>query len=493
MKVSDKLIRPITEVKYLAAENASRYRVIMRIFYESHERLRYWLDPDEVYAQMKEAPLFSAYTFELCQQDLTQLVEWGNLHAMQDMRNVKSLEAFNNKRYRYQMSAYSIEIERLAVRLENLDVEGASLEPKLLERIRQHIEHFGEWIDMSDNDCYAQWKNLKSDFERLNQNCSDYFHDLSNIDAKTMTQMQEFMVFKDRLIDYLNHFIRGLQHNLGAMDEALGRIAPEMKNAVFEKIMQQILLNPLAKEQTSEAIYAQLEGTYQSMVRWFTSKDGQDGEALRLFDVTNEAIRKITRYAQAISERNVMGVNRLEEYRHLADMFLQCADMDEAHKLSAMAFGLERPVHFKAEIEKEHESVNAGVYEQTPCALLLNPRTRHFREKQRRTMIRDFEHEKRAAKEAYLDVQSAKLSKLRALEKGGRIDFATLPEIDADVRETLLKWLTQALEDESMARTEDGRRFKLDNTHATERCILNCEDGNLSMPHYELVFMEDER
>ena len=34
MQVSDKLIKPLTEAKYLNADNVSRYRCIMRIFFE---------------------------------------------------------------------------------------------------------------------------------------------------------------------------------------------------------------------------------------------------------------------------------------------------------------------------------------------------------------------------------------------------------------------------------------------------------------------------
>lgn len=33
MRVTEKIIRPLTEVKYLNADNVDRYRCIMRIFY----------------------------------------------------------------------------------------------------------------------------------------------------------------------------------------------------------------------------------------------------------------------------------------------------------------------------------------------------------------------------------------------------------------------------------------------------------------------------
>ena len=84
---------------------------------------------EEVYAQMKEDPCFAEYRPEQCLQDLTTLTEWKNLNTIQDTRKVTSIEEFKNRKYRYQMSEYSVEIERLVVRLENLFIEGASLEP----------------------------------------------------------------------------------------------------------------------------------------------------------------------------------------------------------------------------------------------------------------------------------------------------------------------------------------------------------------------------
>ena len=81
--------------------------------------------------------------------------------------------------------------------------------------------------------------------------------------------------------------------------------------------------------------------------------------------------------------------------------------------------------------------------------------------------------------------------KIGELERDGRIDFAELPVIEPRVREILLKWLSDALEDWGYAaRTEDGRDFSLDMTHADERCVVRCEDGNFTMPKLGIVFQE---
>lgn len=238
MQVSEKLIRPLTEVKYLNADNVSRYRCIMRIFFESYEKLKYWLYQEEVLEEMRKDPFFRDYTPEQCQQDLTMLAEWKNLNTIQDTKKVSSIEEFKNRKYRYQMSEYSVEIERLVLRLENLLVEGASLEPTLLERIRRNIEKFPEMEQKDNSEVYTWWNDLNNDFVRLNQNYQDYIRDLNSVKAEEMMRTKEFLVFKDRLIEYLRNFIKGLQRNAGVIEESLQSLDTELREKVFRKIIE---------------------------------------------------------------------------------------------------------------------------------------------------------------------------------------------------------------------------------------------------------------
>ncbi len=97
MQVTDKLTKALTEAKYLNADNVSRYRCIMRIFFENYEKLRYWLYQEEVYAQMIQDPFFVDYKPEQCQQDLAMLVEWKNLNTIQDTKKYLPLKSLKIK------------------------------------------------------------------------------------------------------------------------------------------------------------------------------------------------------------------------------------------------------------------------------------------------------------------------------------------------------------------------------------------------------------
>ena len=301
MQATDKMIKPLTEVKYLNADNVDRYRCIMRIFFENYEKLRYWMYQEDVYEQMQQDPYFADYRPEQCQQDLTMLTEWKNLNTIQDTRKVSSIEEFKNKKFRYQMSEYSVEIERLVIRLENLFIEGASLEPTLLERIRRSVERFPMMAEEEPGIVYTWWNDLNNDFVRLNQN---------------------YLVFKDRLIEYLRSFIKGLQKNVGVIEENFRMIDNEIRERVFEKVITYELSIPRMDAAVSrEMLEDKAQGRYQSIYRWFVAGNAQENEAGKLFDATNEIIRRITRYAAQLSEKNALGANRREEYRKTAEPY----------------------------------------------------------------------------------------------------------------------------------------------------------------------------
>lgn len=493
MQVSDKLIRPLTEAKYLNADNVSRYRCIMRIFFENYEKLRYWMYQEDIYGEMIKDPFFADYRPEQCQQDLAMLVEWKNLNTIQDTRKVASIEEFKNKKYRYQMSEYSVEIERLVLRLENLFIEGASLEPTLLERIRREIERFPEMAEVDGNEVYTWWTDLNNDFVRLNQNYQDYIRDLNSVKAEEMMHTKEFLVFKDRLIEYLRSFIKGLQRNVGVIEESLRSQKEEVRETVFGKIIEYELLIPRMEVEISRPmIEEKIRGRFQSIYNWFVGAEGAENEAGKLFDATNEIIRRITRYAAQLSEKNALGANRKEEYKKAAELFLRCNDLSEAHKMSAMVFGIERPWHLAGDLIRETDSMNQGVYEEVPLQFTLKPRVRTYREKSKRSGIRESAEQKQETRRKLLQKQKEEMQKLQQLEKKGRIDFAELPVLEPRIREILLKWLSDAMEDADFtARTDDGRRYVLDRTHAGEKCVVHCEDGNFTMPRMAIVFQEE--
>lgn len=492
MKITEKLIKPVMETRYLTVDNADRYRSIIRLFYLNYEKLKYWLYQEEVYAELREDEYFSGYTPEQCQQDLKALTEWGNLLTMQDLKKVSTIEEFKNKKFRYQLSEYAVEIERMVVRLENLLVEGASLEPTLLERIRRNVARIPEMPGLPREEIYTWWTDLNNDFIRLNQNYQDYMRELNSVKAEEMMQTKEFLLFKDRLIDYLRSFVKGLQMNGGVIEKLLWQADKEALGVIFEEVTEYELAIPrLDVEIDRRQIMDKVTGRFESLRAWFVERDGHGAEAGKVFDTTNEIIRKITRYATRISEQSNVGANRREEYKKVAEIFGRCRSLGEAHRLSASVFGVEAPVHIRGGFVRRTESINSGVYDEEPFEVLIQPRVRTYKEKTARSSIQNYEAEKEEVKRREMERLLQERQLLSGFIVDGCLDFASLPVIRPQVRDTFLLWLSKALEHKSRrAKTEDGRVYEVREPENGETCMLECTDGTFLMPAYRLFFEE---
>ena len=492
MKIHEKLVKPVMEAKYLNVENTDRYPSIIRLFYLNYEKLKYWMYQEEVFEELAADPYFSGYTMEQCQQDLAVLREWGNLATIQDTRRVSSIEEFKNKKFRYQLTETAVEVERMVIRLENLFIEGSSLEPTLLERLRISIGRMEEITSESAEKIYGWWNDLNNDFIRLNQNYQDYMRELSSVRAEEMMKTKEFLVFKDRLIEYLRSFVKSLQLNVTAIEQSLKKVGTETVRAILEEVTAYEMSIPrIDVEVDAQQIYERMEGRFLNIQNWFVGSGSGESEAAKVFDTTNEIIRRITRYATRLSEQSNSGAGRREEYRKLAGMFARCRDIGEAHKLSAAVFGIEKPVHLKGDFARETENINSGVYEESPREITVLPRVRTYREKAKRSGIVDRTAEKEAVRAATAARLEAERALLKSYIKDGRLEFSALPEITPQIRDVFLNWLSRGLENKSQrAKTEDGRPYRIVLHQPGETCTLSCTDGTLRMPAYTILFEE---
>ena len=491
MDINNKVTKQIDEMRYLTVDNTYRYRSILRYFYLQYEKMKYWLYKEEVFNELKQHELFKEYTIEQCKQDLDVLLNWRNLLAIQDTSKVTTVEEFKNKQFRYQLSEYTVEIERLTIRLENLSVESASLEPSLLERIKEEIKKFHAMVNENDKEVGSWWNALNNDFKRLNQNYQDYIRDLYGLKAEEMMKTREFLVFKDKFIDYLRDFIKGLQYNASAIEYILSEITEKEVEIVFDKVFQYEKAIPrIDTEISDDIIKDNIDGRWKSLKDWFLESKGYESEAAKLLNITNEIIRKITRFASQIAESRNSAANRKEEYKKLSEMFLKCESMEEAHKLSGLVFGIFNMKHIKGETIRKTESINSSIFEEAPNIETVKPRIRAYREKSVRSPISNNKTKKTEMLEKIIKQREEERKIIQSYIVENVIDFSKLPEIDAYVRFTLLRWLSKGMNSKDRrAKTEDGRVYKIENPQSSlEKCKVKCVDGIFEMPAYIIKF-----
>lgn len=494
MFLDSKLKKEIIETKYLAVDNTWRYRPIIRIMFKNYEKMKFWLLKEQIYEELVQYEDFSRYDIETLKQDLEALANWGNLLTMYDTRKMKTLEEFKNKQYRYQISPYTVEIERMLIRLEALKEETrGSLESTLVERFKDELKEITVMVSKENNQVYDWWKRLNRDFKVLNENYQDYISRFYSPKSEELMKTTQFLIFKESFISYLRDFIKGLQVNSSSIRNFLERLDEDIIDTVIEKVLEHERSLPRLEDDLNEELYIEKNrGRFYSIKIWFLGESGKSSMSEQLLDSTNEIIRKITRYAMQLVEMKYINGNRKEEYRKIAELFSKCLTIEEAHKLSAVAFGVFSPKHIKANPVRETESINSSIYEEKPHEVIVKPRIRQYREKTAsKTAVKDKSAEKQRKLQEIMAKREEEKVLVENLIKEGKVSFGDLGNISKNQRSILLRWLSKGKSNnKGIAKTEYGKVYKVIEPVDMQYVTLSCEDGIFKMPNYTLVFSE---
>ncbi|MEG0909916.1 MAG: DUF2397 domain-containing protein, partial [Bacilli bacterium] len=213
----------ISEVNYLNTDNTWRYRNIIRVAYINYEKMKYWLYTEEIYEEIINIYGFESYTLDNLKVDLEALKTWGNFEVIQDTKRTATIEEFKNRKFRYQISYVTIELERTLIKLEDAG-EGlrGSLEISLIERFRDTLKSLENIdIDYNEKDVFSIWDMLNRDFKHLNENYQDYISKFLNPKAEELLKTTEFLIYKESFITYLREFVKGIQINVPKIQNSI--------------------------------------------------------------------------------------------------------------------------------------------------------------------------------------------------------------------------------------------------------------------------------
>ena len=497
LNITSKTTKKIIEASYLCTGNTSRYRAIIRIAYKKYEKMKYSLYKEELFDDIKKINGFDEYTLDDLKQDLDSLESWGNFITIQDTARTRTLEEFKNRRFRYQVSPTTIELERALIKIENIkETSRGSLEISLIERFKETLEQIKVLEEFDRGKIYSWWEMLNRDFKHLNENYQDYISKFYSPKTEELLKTNEFLIFKESFIKYLREFIKGLQINVPNIKYLLNHIDDE--EAKIRRIVENIINHEkeniaLGNDYDEKENYDLHYGRYLSMREWFIGSLGNISMADNLLESTNEIIRKITRYALQIVEMQTSGGSRKGEYKSLIEMFNKCVDIKEAHKLSSVVFGVMSSKHIGCDIERQTENINSGIYDESPTIITVQPSNRYRAKTANRNHVKEkAEDKKRMAREVLANRQREK-EIIESRIVNNRLSFKELNNITSEERRIFLTWLSYSLnkKDQVWVRNEYGRYYKVVNKNETEKITLSCEDGDFIMPAYEIIFKEE--
>ena len=488
-------LRPIVEVSYLNRENTWRYRAILHYCFMQHERLHHYVYPEEIFQYLKESQFFTSYNEEQLQQDLKQLTDWKNLIPRQETGRVQTIDDFKRKKFRYQCTPYTIEIERMISKLRQLGESfGGSLEATLFERLLMALTRLLEQgMSIEGGELNQSWEDLYGYFRNMVQNASDYLAHLKSDKVEEQMMTEAFVAYKNAFTQYLQNFILSMQRTSFKIEAALKKAQPELVRQIAGRLADYQMNIPRIDAQPSrEVLMENYLDKYHSLAEWFLGRPNHPSELLSLQNETTETIRRIARFAQRLGERSQAFRSRRHDYLHLAGWFGRTNDIGEAHKLAALLFGVPQTRHFYGG-QRLSDDIDRQVWEEPPTIVTLLPRVIGYREKSRPGAVIDRSVEKQEVLRKYINRQRQNEALIDRLIIDHRIVLADLQEIDPYVRKTLLSWIARCMQYQGrFIQTETGRKIRLIEDQSGQRVVLHCPDGTLEMPNFILEFSGDK-
>jgi len=484
------LTRKVQEAAYLTAENAHRYRPIMRFFYEQHGQHRYTLTLDEVRTHLT----IQDYTDDLAEQDLRQLVEWGSLTAEQDRSRVRTVDEWLRRRLRYQITPYGIEFERLLVQLEQAHGAGGSLDPTTLDSLWHKLQQLDAALSATaDSQEYLQnlrrlWLDAYQYFDTTGKDAADYLAEMHRSRPDDLNELGAFLAFKDVLLQYLGSFLNSLMHYA---DQVRALLAGWEARHIDRQLVALLVLHdttytvdPDGLPPEATVVRAHYQQQVENLHDWFRRRGGV--EMLRA--KTADAIEMVVRHSQRLMERRRGGLSRRRELEELARCFAACRDdRDAAERLAGLAFGAAVPRHLLGSLEAhamdERQSVWAGAPMEIPLGRIKGGR----QAKARSAPMRDVTAEQQAALLDEVERRRDEAALWDSLFAQGDLSLGDLELQDAAIRPRLLDLVGRCLASpDGTALASDGTQIRLLAPTKAGAGHLAAPDGVLLIPHFKL-------
>ncbi|MEU5877896.1 TIGR02677 family protein [Spirillospora sp. NPDC047279] len=487
---------------HLSAPNAALYRDVLRAFARAKERFIVHLRPEDVAAELRRE------SDEQLGQALEQLVGWGNLRTDADTGRVTTVEDFHRKRFLFQLTAAGHAAEEAIAFYEEAIGRRGSLQSVALADIADQLEALTALGGEADPDpvkVHLLLLSLAERFSSLADNAQAFMASLRRAIDFSDGDVEGFVAYKERLIDYINRFIADLA-NSGA------RIAALLDG--LESRGHERLLVLAARREAADAVpegadaaqaLARAEAAaldtwrnrWRGLRDWFVSAGaGRPSQARLLRQAAVTAIKQLIDTVGLLNERRAGRSDRSADFRTLARWFAEAPDEEAMHRLWRVAFGLTSARHLTvtAETLSAWDEQDAGVpWSQAP-PVRISPQLRRTGSYERRgkpNRVQDRSEARRMLREQ-AEREAAETAAARArLRTGGPTLLSELDVLDPRAFRLFLALLGDALaargpgETEVKAVTGDGSmEVRLSVVADGGEVSVRTEDGVLTGPEH---------
>jgi uncharacterized protein (TIGR02677 family) len=445
---------------HVSTPNAGLYRQVMLAFVAAKRRFVVHLRTEDVLAELGTDAVVDP---KAVGDALGQLVDWGNLRADPDTSRVTTVEDFHRPRFLYQLTRPGEAAERsLAVFDEQLGRRGA-LQAVALEDIATGLRALRELTHEPAPDVGRAALLLRDLVRRcgdLAENAQAFMGSLQRTIDLYELDIDAFRAYKDRLIDYLERFIKDLTGIGGEIAELLGDLEPAavegLLTLVAHRDAEDAAPGPGATEDFREAAFAAELRSWQDrwlgLQQWFISTSEHPSQAKLLRARARKAIPDLLTVVAMLNERRAGRSDRTADFRELAVWFAQAPDDAAMHRLWQATFGLNSSRHMTLDLEtaqaRHNDPVSPAASWRDAPRLLISPRLRRTGSYERRgkpNRVVDRRHERRLlAERATAEAQQTAEARAR-LVTDHPTRLSDLGHLDPDAFSLFLALLGEAL------------------------------------------------
>jgi len=441
---------------HLTVPNAALYRQVMRAFLAAKERFAVHLRPEDVYAALDAGS--RPADVESVVKALDSLVGWGNLRADPDTARVTAVEDFYRKRFIYQLTQAGEAAEAALGTYDEVLGRRGELQAVALHDIVTQLRALLVIASEDEPDpakTYVALSVLTARFTDLADNARAFMGSLQRTIDLHGIEVEGFLAYKDRLIQYLERFIQDLITLGGRIAlligelEAQGRVGPLLRLAAAREAGDAA---PEDAEHAEAAAYEKWVARWSGLAEWFVSAEGRESQARLLRGRALGSIPQLLAVVRQLNERRAGRSDRSADFRVLARWFAQAPDDATRHRLWRVAFGLYSSRHLTVDADTLAERATGPEPAATPWGearpLRISPQLRRTgsyerRGKPRRVADRS-EAKRRLAEIAARQAGQAKEARDR-LATGGPVRLSRLAELDPLAFQLFLRLLGDAL------------------------------------------------
>ncbi|WP_316784402.1 TIGR02677 family protein [Streptomyces sasae] len=441
---------------HLTVPNSALYRQVMRAFLAAKERFAVHLRPEDVFAALDADA--RPGDVEAVVTALDRLVGWGNLRADPDHARVTAVEDFYRRRFIYQLTRAGEAAEAALGTYDATLGRRGELQAVALHDIVTQLRALLVIAQEDEPDpakASIALSVLTARFTDLADNARAFMGSLQRTIDLHDIEVEAFLAYKDRLIQYLERFIQDLitlggriALLIGELEEQ-GRVGPLLALAAGREAADAA---PEEAGQAEAVAYERWAARWSGLAQWFVSEEGRESQARLLRGRALGAIPQLLAVVRQLNERRAGRSDRSADFRTLARWFAQAPDDETRHRLWRVAFGLHSSRHLTVDADTLAERAAAPEPAATPWAkarpLRISPQLRRTGSYERRGRPRRVadrgEAKRRLAELAARQTAEARQARER-LATGGPVRLSRLGELDALAFQLFLRLLGDAL------------------------------------------------